>query len=69
MVELQPFYDQCVSALFKGTPFPAAKTVNQREMLNDFRNTMKFFHRSKWNEEATDIGNEFGLSTELVSAL
>jgi len=69
MIELQPFYDQCVKALFGGTPFPAAKTANQREMLNDFRNTMKLFHRTKWVEEARDIGLSHDLATTLVESI
>ena len=66
---LQQFYNECLKALFKGTPFPKAKSPNERDMLNDFRTTMSQFHRAKWNEEAADIGAEYGLDTELLVTL
>jgi hypothetical protein len=63
---LQAFYDSCLVALFKGTPFPRARGNNQEDMLHDFRTTMGQFHRSRWHEEATDIGLEYGLETEAL---
>lgn len=68
-MSLQEFYNLCLQALFKGTPFPRALNHNQEDMLHDFRVTMGQFHRSKWHEEATDIGLEYGLETEALAKL
>ena len=66
---LQAFYNQCLQALFRGTPFPQASTHNQEDMLHDFRVTMSQFHKNNWHEEATDIGLEYDLETELLATL
>ncbi len=69
LTALQEFYNSCVHALFTARPFPKAKGANQLDMLSDFRTTMTQFHRSRWAEEAKDIGLEYGLETETVNAL
>ncbi len=69
MNDLQSFYNACLQAMFRGIPYPKAQGHNQHDMLSDFRKTMKFFHRSKWTEEAKDIGLEYGLETEELATL
>jgi hypothetical protein len=69
LTKLQGFYNSCVVAMFSGKPFPQARGVNERDMLNDFRTTMSQFHRTKWHEEARDIGLEYGLDTEALLAV
>lgn len=66
LTKLQDFYNACLVAMFSGRPFPTPKAVNERDILSDFRTTMSQFHRTKWQDEARDIGLEYGLDTDAL---